>query len=133
MPNKTLYIKEADLPLFEQAQQQLGDSVSAMFADFLRERLSNMTPEEGRIIELLDQASGQREAVGRERNLPRFLESAYGEAESFAGKALKSLRRGEVKRAKIYFYVANSYKELADRDVKECREIGAKLVAMQAS
>ena len=31
MPNKTLYVKDADLPLFEQAQEQLGDSVSSMF------------------------------------------------------------------------------------------------------
>ena len=37
MPNKTIYIKDSDLPLLEQAQKQLGDSVSSMFAEFLRD------------------------------------------------------------------------------------------------
>ena len=41
MPNKTIYVKDTDLPLLEQAQEQLGDSVSSMFAEFLRERVAN--------------------------------------------------------------------------------------------
>jgi hypothetical protein len=57
MPNKTLYVKDADLPLFEQAQEQLGDSVSSMFAEFLRERVAGLTPEEGRILELMNEIS----------------------------------------------------------------------------
>ena len=35
MPNKTIYLREADLPLFEQAQEEFGDSVSSLFAEFL--------------------------------------------------------------------------------------------------
>ena len=50
MPNKTIYVKDTDLPLLEQAQEQLGDSVSSMFAEFLRERVAKLTPEENRII-----------------------------------------------------------------------------------
>ena len=46
MPNKTIYVKDTDLPLLEQAQEQLGDSVSSMFAEFLRERVAKLTPEE---------------------------------------------------------------------------------------
>ena len=30
MPNKTIYVKDTDLPLFDQAQEQLGESVSSM-------------------------------------------------------------------------------------------------------
>jgi hypothetical protein len=43
MPNKTIYVKDTDLSLLEQAQEQLGDSVSSMFAEFLRERVAKLT------------------------------------------------------------------------------------------
>ena len=43
MPNKTIYVKDTDLPLLEQAQEQLGDSVSSMFAEFLRERVAKLS------------------------------------------------------------------------------------------
>lgn len=42
MPNKTIYVREADLPLFEAAQADLGESISALFAEFLRERIKMM-------------------------------------------------------------------------------------------
>jgi len=39
MPNKTIYIKDSDLPLWERAQNELGESVSSTFVEFLKERL----------------------------------------------------------------------------------------------
>ncbi len=39
MPNKTIYIKDADLPTWDRAQQELGESVSSVFVDYLKERL----------------------------------------------------------------------------------------------
>ena len=39
MPNKTIYIKDADLPLWERAQKELGESISSAFVDCLKERL----------------------------------------------------------------------------------------------
>jgi len=36
MPNKTIYVKESDLPLYEKISASGEDSVSAKFADFLR-------------------------------------------------------------------------------------------------
>jgi hypothetical protein len=39
MPSKTLYVKDADLPLFDRAQNELGESVSALLADCLRRQL----------------------------------------------------------------------------------------------
>ena len=63
MPNKTIYVKDTDLPLLEQAQEQLGDSISSMFAEFLRERVAKLTPEESRIIELIKQIAGKRDTV----------------------------------------------------------------------
>ena len=38
MPNKTLYIKDADLPLWDLAMTTFGKSISSLFSDFLRER-----------------------------------------------------------------------------------------------
>lgn len=39
MPKKTIYVRDEDLPLWTEAQKELGQSLSAMFADCLRERL----------------------------------------------------------------------------------------------
>ena len=82
MPNKTIYIKDADLPLLAQAQEQLGDSVSSMFAEFLRERAAKLTPEENRIIELINQIATTRETLKGQRDLPQFIESEHAEAQS---------------------------------------------------
>ena len=47
MPAKTIYVKEADLPLWEEAREKLGKSVSSILADCLREKLSQHTRESG--------------------------------------------------------------------------------------
>src|SRR5437016_4310256 len=127
MPNKTIYVKDTDLPLLEQAQEQLGDSVSSMFAEFLRERVATLTPEESRIVELINQITRRREAVTRERGLPRFLEGEYAEAEAYAEKSLKSLRAGEIRNAKTLYWAANTFYERAERDLKDMRELGDKI------
>lgn len=41
MPNITLYVKETDLPLIEKAKKKLGDSLSAVFIDCVRERVDH--------------------------------------------------------------------------------------------
>ena len=43
MANKTLYVRDSDLALWELAQQHLGQqSISALFAEFLREKVQTM-------------------------------------------------------------------------------------------
>ena len=130
MPNKTLYVKDADLSLFEQAQEQLGDSVSSMFAEFLRERVANLKPEEGRIVGLLNEITHGREAASRERSLPQFIDAEYAEAETYGNKALKSFQRGEIRKTKVLFYAANTYREKAERDLREAKELNQKLANM---
>ena len=130
MPNKTLYVKDADLPLFEQAQEQLGDSVSSMFAEFLRERVANLKPEEGRIVGLLNEITQGRKAASRERSLPQFIDAEYAEAETYGNKALKSFQRGEIRKTKVLFYAANTYREKAERDLREAKELNQKLANM---
>jgi hypothetical protein len=39
VPNKTIYIKDSDLPLWNRAQRELGESISSVFVDYLKERL----------------------------------------------------------------------------------------------
>src|SRR5579859_7794492 len=41
MPNKTIYIRDSDLPLWDRAQKELGESISAAFVDYLKARLEN--------------------------------------------------------------------------------------------
>jgi hypothetical protein len=130
MPNKTIYVKDTDLPLLEQAQKQLGDSVSAMFAEFLRERVAKLSPEENRIIELINQISATREALKREGNLPGFIDGEDAEAQSYAERALKSFRAGEIKKTKALFWAANPYHDRAQRDAKEVNDLNDKVAGM---
>ena len=129
MPNKTIYVKDSDMPLFEQAQELLGDSVSSLFAEFLKERVGKVTPDE-RIAELMNQITRKRQALKEERGLPPFIDGIYAEAQSYAKKALKSLRAGEVQKAKALYYAANVYHERAERDAKEMREFGEKIAGL---
>jgi hypothetical protein len=132
MPNKTLYVKDADVPLFEQAQEQLGDSVSSMFAEFLRERVASLTPEEGRILALASEISRARELASTERTLPGFIDAEYAEAEAYSSKALKSFQRGDVRKTKVLFYAANTYWEKAQRDEKQAKAFNEKMAEMIA-
>ena len=130
MPNKTIYVKDADLPLFERAQEQFGESVSAVFAEFLRERAAKLTPEESRIVELTNRIAKKREEVKKDRALPGFVEGIYAEAESYAERALKSLRAGKIRNTKALYYAANAYYDRAERDARETRELGGKIAEM---
>jgi len=130
LANKTIYVKDTDLYLFEQVQEQLGDSVSSMFAEFLRERVAKLTPEENRIIELIDQITTTRETLRRQRDLPGFIDSEHAEAQSYAEKALKSFRAGEIRKTKALFWAANSYHDRARRDVKEVIELNDKIAGL---
>lgn len=130
MPNRTIYVKDADLSLLEQAQEQLGDSVSSMFAEFLRERVARLTPEENRIIALIGQIAATREALKRHRDLPAFIDSEHAEAQSYAEKALKSFRAGEISKTKTLFWAADAYQKRAQRDLNEVRELSDRIAGM---
>src|SRR5947209_9192307 len=133
MPNKTIYVKDTDLPLLEQAQEQLGDSVSSMFAEFLRERVAKISPEENRIIELINRITNGRETLKRQRDLPEFIQGEYAEAQSYAEKALKSFRAGDVRKTKALFWAANAYHDRAQRDAKEVKEMNDKIAGLLAT
>jgi EXLDI family protein len=50
MPNKTIYVADADLPLFEQAQASAGGNLSAAIAQALRVFLAEAETTSGEII-----------------------------------------------------------------------------------
>jgi hypothetical protein len=130
MPNKTIYVKDTDLPLLEQAQEQFGESVSSMFADFLRERVARLTPEESRIVDLLNQIITAREALKGQRDLPEFIDVEFAEAQSYAEKALKSFRGRHIQKTKALFWAANAYRDRAQRDANEVKELNQKIAGM---
>ena len=127
MPNKTIYVKDTDLPLMEQAQEQLGDSVSAMFAEFLRERVAKLTPEEHRIVALINHITAARETLKKEMDLPAFLDGEHAESQSYAEKALKAFGSGDIRKTKTFFWAANTYYERAQRNTREVKELNEKL------
>src|SRR5437867_498827 len=43
MPTITLYVKEADQKIIEKAKAKLGDSLSSVFADCVRERMDDVS------------------------------------------------------------------------------------------
>jgi len=129
MPNKTIYVKDADLPLFEQAQELLGESVSSMFAEFLKERVGKVTPAE-RMGELVSQISRKRSAIKKEHNLPQFIDGVYAEAQTRAKNAVSCLRAGDVRKAKAFYYAANVYLERAERAAKDARELEEKITEL---
>lgn len=127
MATKTIYVKDTDIPLFEQAQQELGDSISSLFATFLRDRVANLTPAERRILGLITEIAGKRESLKQTAGWPFFIDAEYAEAEVQAAKAIESLRAGEIKLAKLFFHAASAYASGADRDWKESTRLREKI------
>jgi hypothetical protein len=54
LPNRTVYIKSADLPLWEEAQRELGESISSVFVEYLRERLKKSKEEKVTMVQAMD-------------------------------------------------------------------------------
>jgi predicted metal-dependent hydrolase len=65
-----------------------------------------------------------------QRDLPQFIESEHAEAQSYAEKALKSFRSGEIRKTKALFWAANAYLERAQRDANEVRELNNKIAGL---
>jgi hypothetical protein len=131
MPNKTIYVKDTDLPLFARAQEQLGESLSSLFADFLRERVASLTPAEGRMKALVGEIARRREALKKDRGVPAFIDVQYAEAAAHARQSLQRLQAGQVSEAKTSYFAANAYLEWADRDLRQARELLRQLAEMR--
>ena len=85
-------------------------------------------PEQAGLV--VEQITRKRADLKKESGLPQFIDGIYEEAESYAKKALKSLRSGEARKAKALYYAANVYHERAERDAKDMREFGKKIAGL---
>jgi hypothetical protein len=63
MPAKTIYVTDANLPLFERAQEEFGESLSSLFAVFLRGELENMSEAERTLRSYLKTVRSDRAAA----------------------------------------------------------------------
>jgi len=56
--------------------------------------------------------------------------SEHVEAQSYAERALKSFRAGEIRKTKALFWAANAYHDRAQRDAKEVKELNGRITEM---
>jgi EXLDI family protein len=73
MPNKTIYVSQADAPVFEQAQQIAGEALSSVIAKALREYVSRHQEKEKGMKEVAVKVG----AKGSERE-QRFVAADLG-------------------------------------------------------
>ena len=81
-----------DVPA-RRAQDELGKSVSALFAEFLKERLGSVTESEKAVLELIAQIGEERDQATK-RGAGRSVLSQFDEAEAYARRILNLLRAG---------------------------------------
>ena len=43
---------------------------------------------------------------------------------------IKSFQRGEIRKTKVFFHAANTYRHKAEREIKDARELGEKMAKM---
>ena len=58
MPNKTIYVREEDLEIWDAAQKQLGLGISKLFAQFLREEAKKIMKPVDTIVNVAQFAPG---------------------------------------------------------------------------
>jgi hypothetical protein len=62
MPTTTLYIKDSDLPLVEKAKKKLGDSLSSIFIDCLRQRVEQIPAPKGKTSRIVLEVRANQDA-----------------------------------------------------------------------
>ena len=122
MPNKTIYVKDADLPIFAEAQKELGESISSLFASFLRERLANLTEQEKQVLHLIKQIKRDRDAVVK-KGVRGESKSEFDQAEAYARKVLEAIRNKDHLTARNLWSGAQSYQAIAHRSAESYRKI----------
>ena len=96
MPNRTIYVADADLPIFEKAQEVAGDNLSATIAQALRRfveteeaRVSGyeeITVKVGKIAHSYKRFRGRLLAKGRVRNKQETRRTVYDIYQTTKGK-----------------------------------------------
>ena len=94
MPNKTIYVREEDLPVFEEAEKLGGDSLSAVIAEAVK-RFVAVKRAEGQGMEEHNLTAGTLRAVGDDdiRTI-RFVGRLLAEATVYSGQTSDRRDRG---------------------------------------
>jgi len=126
MPNRTIYVKEADLPLFERAQEELGESISALFSDFLRHRLANSTEAEKKVLDFIKAIQQEKQRLKQERT-PAVVLREYEMAEGYARQVFNYLKVGNLQAARNLWFGAESCRRKGDRHVVDWQDLRRQL------
>ncbi len=126
MPNKTIYVREADVPLLEMAANELGESISALFASFLHDRVARMTSQEKEVVQLIKRFKQDGERLAREGTHKEAL-ADLEQAEAYLHKVLEAIRKGDQKTAIDLWCGAKSCHESAHQNHAEYQKIFAKI------
>lgn len=95
MPKKTIYVREEDIPVFEEAMQKFGgeESMSSVIVDALREKLRDRKKEEEEVLNLalaLETSPAAIFAECVERRLRDFPEDVVARSRLTAQAAYES-------------------------------------------
>jgi hypothetical protein len=118
MANKTIYVRDADLPLLDAFD---GESISAAFSAFLRERNQRMVPKEKEILQLL--ASIKEGKIEAEKEGLTVQVDQLKRAEVEATKIRDALRANDPRTARLLWFGARSHYSSANNGLRRYRTI----------
>jgi hypothetical protein len=127
MPNKTIYVRDADVPLFEKATPELGESISALFASFLRDRVATMTVQEKQVVQLINRIKQDRERLAVEDIKEASTE--LDQAEDYARKCLEAVQKRNYRTARGLYDASDSLRELALQTLQTYKQILAAITS----
>jgi hypothetical protein len=73
MPNKTIYVKDSDIPLWERVQTELGSSVSSFFIECLKSRLEEQSRTIGAMRKITVEVLNERRDKVKKSFVGRWL------------------------------------------------------------
>ena len=96
MPNKTIYVREEDLPVFEEAEKLGGDSLSAVIAQAVKRFVQVKRAESGGMEEYTLTAGTLRTEGADDIKQVRFVGRKLAEADVYTGQTSDRRDRGTV-------------------------------------
>jgi len=94
MPNKTIYVKDEDLQIFEEAEKLGGDSLSSVIAEALRRFVATKRAEQQGMKECNLTVGVLRSQGADDTRKVRFVGRLLAEAEVFTGQTSDRRDRG---------------------------------------
>ena len=94
MPNKTIYVREEDVSLFEEAEKLCGDSLSSVIAEALRRFVATKKAEQQGMKEHTLPVGVLRSQGADDVRTVRFVGRLLAEAEVFTGQTSDRRDRG---------------------------------------